>query len=491
MSARAFTWLPSRQAAELLSRIPKLPARLILEPAFVAVAAAALSLFAWAAPISVRHGFDVRSHLSLDAIVTLGAWYGLIALAAYVGLRVGKRITWRPAGLDSLSADDFYLALTAVSFLGIFVTYVVAYHDDTTALWRSLTTHNGNVLKNRLYESYYVAIYTWRYAAALSAGVAIFRVFDRRRIGLLDLLNFLLLGAAALISARLLIVVAVMIAVGIAGKVRDLRLAPLFVVLAAAAFFVLLIPFTYGRTAGTYEDDYGITNPVEITLAEISAYVGAPMQVAIGVADQDLTKSGSFGDRLTALRRSLTPTYIRDDTQGSPPYWRDYIDLDGGLTTNSAFAELTGPQGLLAFPFIAAVSFVAALAAGYFLTYRSYVFLAGIAIIYAFAELWRTFLFMQGVISALVFVPIAIAAVALAVRHFGRRKSIYLSVVAAFVLLVGYVGLAQAKIIDAPGSDQSPGGPQPTAVPKSTKVPKPTKTPKPKATPKPNDTQTQ
>jgi hypothetical protein len=477
MSARAFAWLQSRRAAELLSRIPKLPARLILEPAFVAVAAAGLSFFAWVAPITDGHGFRVRSHLSLDAIVTLGAWYGLIALAAYFGLRVDRRITWRPAGLDSLSADDFYLALTAVSFIGIFVTYVVAYHDDPTALWRS-----GNVLKARLYESYYVAVYTWRYAAALSAGVAIFRVFDRRRIGRLDLLNFLLLGAAALISARLLIVVAVLIAVGIAGKVRDLRLSPVFVTLAAVAFFIVLVPFTYQRTAERYKHDFGMTNPVEITIAEVSAYVGAPMQVAIGVADQDLTAAGSFGDRLTAMGHLVTPTYIRQNTVYGR-YWLDDVDVDNGLTTNSAFADLNGPLGLMAFPFIAVVSFIAAAAAGYFLTYRSYVFLSGLAIIYAFAELWRTFLFTQGLISALIFVPVAIAAVALAVRHFGRRKSIYLSVVAAVVLLVGYVGLAQAKIIDAPGSDQTSGGPTPTRVPRATLTPNPTETPDPTQTP--------
>ena len=93
--------------------------------------------------------------------------------------------------------------------------------------------------------------------------------------------------------------------------------------------------------------------------------------------------------------------------------YRDYVDIESGLTTNSVLAFMYSAVGLWAFPLIAVVSFVAAAVAGHASRYASLFFLAMLVVGYCFAEVWRAYLFNTGIIH---FLLITLAAAPLADR---------------------------------------------------------------------------
>jgi biotin transporter BioY len=98
--------------------------------------------------------------------------------------------------------------------------------------------------------------------------------------------------------------------------------------------------------------------------------------------------------------------------QGEENY-RNYVDVETRLTTNSAFASMYGALGWLAFPIVALTAFAFSVVAGHAANYRNAFFLMAYVISYSFAELWRVYLFNFGILHFLIIVlliiPIVVA----------------------------------------------------------------------------------
>jgi len=371
------------------------------------------SFVAWALPLGGRAGFSQRESLGIDAAVTLLAWYAVIGLASFAGFFVAQRYLTRRWGLlESISDDTFYRSITVIAAIGVGICYLAVLIPDPDLIVRTIRDQQVNEVKRALYDNYRVGPYTLRYVSAIGGGIAAYRIITRRRIDLWDIANVVILGLAAFAAARLLIIVAALIAVALVYHHRpSARLSLPLVLCAAVVLFLALTPLNYVRNAGFYREKYDIHNPLEMNFSEIRAYVGSPFQVSVGVAEKDLSEGNNFEGKVSALGRFLRPSYF-EAPQPFNPYYRGQIDIEQSLSTNSAFVDMYGASGLLAYPLIAMLCFAGALVVGHFFLYRSYVFIAGAAMLYAFTELWRISLFDVGVVHALVLVPLAIAATA-------------------------------------------------------------------------------
>jgi hypothetical protein len=113
----------------------------------------------------------------------------------------------------------------------------------------------------------------------------------------------------------------------------------------------------------------------------------------------------------TAAAYYLAPTYLPAsfaDVTAAENAYLCFVDVDGSYTANSTFALMQGSLGWLAYPFIAVIALGGAAVAGHGTRYLSMVCLAGYALIYCFAELWRTYLFNAGVIHFVVLTIVGI-----------------------------------------------------------------------------------
>ncbi len=102
----------------------------------------------------------------------------------------------------------------------------------------------------------------------------------------------------------------------------------------------------------------------------------------------------------------LVPTYLSSSKPESvsrgETLYGSVVSTPASYTTPSVLAVTWGVFGVLAFPILGFVAFVAAAIAGHASRYRSYAFLAGLVIAYCFAEWWRTWVFNNGLPQLLV-----------------------------------------------------------------------------------------
>jgi hypothetical protein len=106
-----------------------------------------------------------------------------------------------------------------------------------------------------------------------------------------------------------------------------------------------------------------------------------------------------------SLAAFVVPTYLQPhfpDVDAAENDFRRYTTLEATLTTNSAFAAMVLALGTMwAFMVVGFACLVAAAFAGHASRYRSSFFIAVFVVSYAFAELWRVYLFNYGLLEFL------------------------------------------------------------------------------------------
>jgi hypothetical protein len=170
---------------------------------------------------------------------------------------------------------------------------------------------------------------------------------------------------------------------------------------------------------------FSTTFPAGTAFVRIQVYPYLEAKGAAGVLLDDVRFGpAAHRDVSRGLAHVLAPTYLSPaapDFRLEKESYRDYVDIQKELTTNSVFADLYGPLGLFAFPLIALVSFVAAAFVGHAVRYASFFCLAGYVVVYAFAELWRTYLFNAGIVHFLILVLALLPVLGLAAETLRRR----------------------------------------------------------------------
>jgi len=376
--------------------------RTILKPSVMSMAAVSASFAAWIFPSFgvLRKGFDTSSRLELGAFVILACWYLLILISFTVGEKLGSSLVRQRSasaeGLLDLNSNVIYYGFTLLSTVGIASTLITIFR--LLSLQQALlfiALGNANELKGALYEDYSTGLVSLRYVVLYAAALALYRIIRFRSFALLNIFNVLMLAVSALLlGSRLTLIATLLTAVFLLtfGR-RSIRINVSKLVVLAAILFLVLAALNYSRNKNYYESNklsFGLAG-----ISEIVAYLGAPFQVALG--------SAAVTDQLVA---------------GGDQTYRDFVDVEINLNTNSAFVHLHEQIGYFCWPYIALVCLFMGVVFGALASLGKTIFLLPCgAILYGSAELWRLDLFRQGIFIVWFVVGIGLPAILIG----GRR----------------------------------------------------------------------
>lgn len=381
--------------------IRSLPAVAILGPAL-------LSLAAWLAPIAPAGltGYFDRADVTLWGIGLVVAWYGTVVSVAQVGYTRGRQ-RGGMASLERVSTSSVHWATCILGLIGTAWAYWVASGGSLSrivTLWR---TQQFNTLRAGF--EYGVGLPTLRYAAIIAGALSIAHLVQRGRVRRVDILSLLALIAASFLASRLTITAAVFAALIVLVNAEAIHRPRLGTLIAGVlALVTLFVALNYSRNAGTYEAA-GVRNPVSMAAVNAQAYLAAPTQVSLGFATLVMSSgySPQVGD--SESLGILLPTYA-NRLGGSGEADRSIssvVEVSPSLTTNGALPDLLFRGSWTSLLAALAAIGLAAWGAGRFLSSEGVGPVVGGVIIYGFAELWRIFLFNQGILHFLVLVGIA------------------------------------------------------------------------------------
>jgi hypothetical protein len=358
----------------------KLNINRITKPSGIAFFAVTLSFCAWLCPDFgvLRKGFDVAEQPSLFSSFILFSWYLLIFTSFVLGQRLGAALAKsrrKAINLPRLDSRPIYLAFTILAAIGTVATLFRIFRT-LPLLEAAIYIYLGqaNRLKNTLYDDYSAGILSLRYLVLFSASLAIYRTVKFRKVSLLAIANIVLLGATVLISSRLILIATLVVSAFLItyGK-RHIRISPVKLGICAACLFFILSVLNSSRNSNFYTEHNQTFG--EAGISEIITYLGSPFNVALGAASRT--------DEITSGRTDL---------------YREYIDIEPLLTTNSAFVQLHETMGYIAWPYVGIVCCFMGFMFSWLSSFgRTSLLLPSGAILYGSAELWRIDLFRQGI----------------------------------------------------------------------------------------------
>ena len=381
-----------------------IPIAAISRPSGIAMLAAMMSFCAWICPDFdvLRKGFTVAEQPGIFASFILFSWYLLIFTSFLLGQRLGRVFSPQrrhAANIPPLDSLNIYRLFTLLGAIGTGYTFVKIF-SALPLLQAAIYIYlgQGNRLKNTLYEGYSAGIPSLRYLVLYSASLAINRTVKLRKVTFLNVANIFMLGAAVLISSRLMLIATLVVSAFLLthGKKR-LQLSLVKLAVSAALLFAILSFLNSSRNRNFYERrNLSFT---EASISEIVTYLGSPFNVALGTA-----------------RAIDVITPGRDDL------YRQYVDVEQLLTTNSAFVELHERFGNLEWPYIAIVCSLMGFAFSWLSSFgKTALLLPGGAILYGAAELWRLDLYRQGIFIVWLVIGVGVPAL---FALFGKRRPV-------------------------------------------------------------------
>lgn len=373
----------------------------IMKPSGIALFAVLLSCCAWLCPDFgvLRKGFTVPEQPGLLAYFILISWYLLIFASFSIGQKLGSSFAGRSGthNIPSLDSDAVYRTFTILAALG-----------TISALFRIFSTVSipqaaiyfylgqGNRLKNSLYENYSAGLFSLRYLVLYSASLAIYRTVRFRKLSFLNVWNIFLLAMTVIVSSRLILIATLLVSFFLVNSQKSfLKISIIKLAVFAGTLFGILSLLNSSRNANFYAArDQSFA---EAGISEIITYLGAPFHVSIG-----------------ATRR------LDEITVRGPESYREFIDIETALTTNSAFVHLHEKIGYFCWPYIAVVCCFMGFVFSWLASFgRTSLLLPCGAILYGAAELWRLDLFHQGIFVVWFLCGIGIPS---AFLLFGKRR---------------------------------------------------------------------
>lgn len=344
------------------------------------MAAVFASFVAWLFPSFgvLRKGFESPARVDFDAIVVLACWYLLIFLSFTLGEKFGELLVLRKrarsAKLLDLNSNLIYYSLTVFSAIGIATTLIRIFQllsaQEAIAY---IAAGQANALKDTLYQDYSIGLVSLRYLVLYPASLALYRIIRCKSFTPTNIFNVLMLGISVLLSSRLILIATLLTLVFLLSFARrSTRIKVSKLISVATLFFLLLAVLNYSRNKNYYDSNnlsFGLAG-----LSEILAYLGSPFQAEIG--------SARVTDQLVA---------------GGDRTYRNYVDEEENLMTNSAFVHLHEQIGYYSWPYIALMCLFMGFVFEALAALGKTIFLLPCgAILYASAELWRLDLFQQG-----------------------------------------------------------------------------------------------
>jgi hypothetical protein len=352
----------------------------IMRPSGIALFAVILSFCAWLFPDfgTLRKGFTTPDHPDLLSSFILFSWYLLIFTSLILGQKLGVSFSAQRCTTTNIPPLDSLAIYWIFTILGAIGTTATLFRIFQTLPLLEAVIYiymgQGNRLKNTLYGDYSAGILSLRYLVLYSASLAIYRIVRLRRLSLLNIANIALLAVTALISSRLILIATILISIFLLtfGK-RTVRISLVRLGTFAGILFIILSLLNSSRNSNFYEARN--LSFAEAGASEIITYLGAPFHVSIAAARRT--------DEIVAER---------------PEFYRELIDVEEGLTTNSAFVQLHEQMGYACWFYISAICCLMGFMFSWLISFgRTSCLLPCGAILYASAELWRLDLFQQGI----------------------------------------------------------------------------------------------
>ncbi len=390
---------------------PQLTLETAVRPHTLLLAGAGLSFLAWAIPWGsavppVIRGFAPAQPWTLHGMLFLFGWYAFFFLVALGGFQLGRRIPVLQRA-ERVPWESYYVFLSILGLAGIAYSYGYVLAKSPHAISDAFLRHDFNAVRYAL--PYSAGLQTLRYASSLGGAIGVFEL-ARRRFRLIHVLNVVLLLLAAAIASRISLIIAAIALAGLTARhLQSVRIGPRralgVLLLGIVALFLVLTLLNYSRNAAFYRS-YNVRDPLVMSVDEMVRYVGIPFQAAVAVSNHvgqwpEVPSTVGPGARAYVLPTYATSSLPASVSRAAERY-RSLVSVPPTQTTNSVLAGMYGVFGVLAFPILGAVAFVAALLAGHASRYRSYVFLAALVIAYCFSEWWRIYMFNQGIIQFLV-----------------------------------------------------------------------------------------
>lgn len=335
-----------------------------------------------------RKGFTNSLDLfSLGGLVLLN-YLLLASLVTYIGYRLGKAKPSRHTTIDirEIASTRNYLLLNVIAFIGVAASLLTIMKSGGIGfLMSALSDGRANELKFSLYENYSAGILSLRYVSIYCGAFLIARRLSGEKLLTVDILSLALLATSSLISSRLTLIAAALGGIYLYIQCqRKISLKPIKTLTLICTIFIALSALNWTRNSNFYTN-LGL-NFYSGSLSEIITYLGSPFQAALYAAT------------------NLGNTFNYDQYHAS-------ATIESSLSTNSALVEMTMENGWPGIFYILSTLLVSSLAIGFLEKYRGgrYCFIS-IPLIYSTAEIWRIYLFNQGIVITLISVPLALIA---------------------------------------------------------------------------------
>lgn len=403
-----------------------MPLRAVLRPGVLLLGPVLLSALAWSVPgaSTALRGFAHRAEPSLGGLGVLLGWYLLCTGLLVLGHRWGSGVPQAAvlARFDREPALERRLFRLVAVLAAAGVGYALALAASSVDVLAVLEGNTGNDLKAALGGAAGPA--TLRYATAVAAPMGV-HLWRRGLVGPVEAgASVLLLAVNALFSSRLAVLMAVVVLLFLhVARRPDARVRWSALAVAAVVLFGALTVLNSLRNENYYTA-HGVDGPVAANGYQLLTYLGAPFQVSVGVADA--IAAGRYPQQYGAARGTgvWVPTFLRGpaETEQSPDGYvlrrangEDFAfstdalprageryaataDVADTLTTNSAFADVLSDYGYWGLLALALSVGVLGALLGHLGRSRSVVAAAAGVVGYGVAELWRTYLFSQGIV---------------------------------------------------------------------------------------------
>ena len=190
----------------------------LLTPYGIVLCTAVMSFLAWLVPDFgiLRKGFyEPQPLFSFGGVLVL-LWYIAISTSSYVGFKIAHLFTLpEQKTYADINHNTPYLILSMVAWLGIGYTWLkIITGLGLNKILHIIVSCNFNEFKHFIYQDYSIGLYSLRYVTILSGAVAGYRIFSGKK-HFLDILNIIALIADVIISHRLALVMASLIAFGL------------------------------------------------------------------------------------------------------------------------------------------------------------------------------------------------------------------------------------------------------------------------------------
>jgi|GEM_PF-1630658 hypothetical protein len=352
----------------------------LVTPYGMVTATVALSALAWLLfDPSLPGGYHLTQPLTMQAALILSAWYLVIVGFAFFGFAIGRRLALPPqveadiAWTTRLDGNGFYYLYSITGAIGTAVSvYRIVEILGIDGIVASVVNSGANALTGALYQDYRIGLVSLRYICALSGGIALWRLLLQREWRVVHVANILILLVTVATAGRLLFLTALFVSLCLgltSGRLGRIR--PVATGAGLAAAVATLGVYSYIRTGGTY-DHAGYGGFWQVLALQMASYLSTPFQASLGIANHLGWISSLYTER-------------------------ELIDLSTSYTTNSAFDYYIVYRGGWAWLEIVPVSAGLAMLMGYCRRFPgSYLACGDAALLYVFAELWRTAYYIAG-----------------------------------------------------------------------------------------------